>query len=195
MKTATEIYLVVCSFLVCITHSLLQFSFWVQLCGHEKLETLIIIKPHHICLNSFLTVFPPICLQGRKSTADRTFSLSALNCMRNKLPTELRNTKTLIDFKRKIKHFNTKNIFNVFNEFLFVLYVLTIMYYSGNLFHCKLLSVSLNFLRKRHLKSLLLHYTILYYIILSYLILYYITLYYIISYHTILYYIIFYIIV
>ena len=150
MKTATEIYLVVCSFLVCITHSLLQFSFWVQPCGHEKVETLIIIiKPHHICLNSFLTVFPPIqasalwtispwlyqnCLRGRKSTADRTFSLSALNCMRNKLPTELRNTKTLIYFKRKIKHFHTKNIFNVFSEFLFVLYVLTIMYYSGYLF-------------------------------------------------------------
>ena len=64
-------------------------------------------------LDNISLVVPKTISRADQSTADRAFSLSAPKLW-NKLPTELRNTRTNIDFKRKLKTFLFGKYFSYF---------------------------------------------------------------------------------
>ena len=59
-------------------------------------------RPGLRSLDNISLFVPKTISRADKSTADRAFSLSAPKLW-NKFPTEIRNTRTLIDFKRKLK--------------------------------------------------------------------------------------------
>ena len=61
-------------------------------------------RPGLHSLNSISLFVPKTISRADKSTADRAFSLSAPKLW-NTLPPEIRNTRTIIDFKRKLKTF------------------------------------------------------------------------------------------
>ena len=61
-------------------------------------------RPGLRSLNNISLFVPKTISRADKSTADRAFSLSAPKLW-NTLPSEIRNTRTIIDFKRKLKTF------------------------------------------------------------------------------------------
>ena len=81
-------------------------------CVHDKAPTylseLILrrvpSRPGLRSLNNISLFVPKTISRADKSTADRALSLSAPKLW-NTLPSEIRNTRTIIDFKRKLKTF------------------------------------------------------------------------------------------
>ena len=92
-----------------IDYKLLTLTFK---CVHDKsptyLSELILrrvpSRPGLRSLNNISLFVPKTISRADKSTADRAFSLSAPKLW-NTLPSEIRNTRTIIDFKRKLKTF------------------------------------------------------------------------------------------
>ena len=92
-----------------IEYKLLTLTFK---CVHDKAPTylseLILrhvpSRPGLRSLNNISLFVPKTISRADKSTADRAFSLSAPKLW-NTLPSEIRNTRTIIDFKRKLKTF------------------------------------------------------------------------------------------
>ena len=97
------------------------------------LSNVSMIKPQHICLNLFFAVFPPLLVSAlwtislylyQKLLPKRAFSLSTPKLW-NTLPTEIRNTRTLIDFKRELKTFIWKIFLIVLIRFFYLIIICT----------------------------------------------------------------------
>ena len=92
-----------------IEYKLLTLTFK---CVHDKAPTYLSelvlrhvpSRPGLRSLNNVSLFVPKTISRADKSTADRAFSLSAPKLW-NTLPPEIRNTRTIIDFKRKLKTF------------------------------------------------------------------------------------------
>ena len=98
-----------------IEYKLLTLAFK---CVHDKapkyLSELILrrvpSRPGLRSLNNISLFVPKTISRADKSTADRAFSSSTFKLW-NTLPSEIRNTRTIIDFKRKVKTFLFGNYF------------------------------------------------------------------------------------
>ena len=108
-----------------IEYKLLTLTFK---CVHDKAPTylseLILrhvpSRPGLRSLNNISLFVPKTISRADKSTADRAFSLSAPKLW-NTLPPEIRNTGTIIDFKRKLNSFNKILLFYMYLINLFSL--------------------------------------------------------------------------